>query len=64
MRTMRTALWCEVRREIAIVGLLPGGSPWPFERRPGLSSRGLIVFAALARAIRRKAGIAICLSGD
>ena len=53
------AVFCEVRGEVQIVGLSKGRIPWPLGRRRGHSSRGLVVYGALARAVRLESNQAV-----
>lgn len=51
--------FCEVRGEVQIVGLSSSRIPWPLGRRRGHSSRGLVVYGALAKAVRRESNQAV-----
>ena len=51
-------VWCEVRGEVRIVGLSDAPIPWPIgQTRQG--PRALVVFGALAKAVRREANLAV-----
>ena len=51
---------CEVRGEVTIVGLSDARIPWPLGRVHGNNNRGLIIYGALARAVRRESNLAVC----
>ncbi|MCE9532750.1 MAG: hypothetical protein K8T89_16760 [Planctomycetes bacterium] len=51
---------CEVRGEVVIVGMSAGRIPWPIGQRRGSPARGFVVFADLAKAVRRESNQAIC----
>jgi hypothetical protein len=52
-------VFCEARGWVKIVGLRDGPIPWPYGRRPGVKSKALILYADLARAVRRESAQAI-----
>ncbi len=51
---------CAVRGEVVIVGLSAGRIPWPIGQRRGTSARSLVVFAGLARGVRKESNQAVC----
>ena len=51
-------VFCEVRGEVEIVGLSDAPLPWPIGRK-GNGPRALVVFGALAKAVRREASLAV-----
>jgi hypothetical protein len=51
---------CEVRGEVIIVGLSDGRIPWPLGYVKGNSNRALIVYGALAKAVRTESAVAVC----
>jgi len=51
---------CEVRGVVIVAGLKDTPVPWPVARLPGLSSRGLVVFKGLAKAVRLESATAVC----
>jgi hypothetical protein len=52
-------VFCEARGWVKIVGLKDGPIPWPYGRRPSVKSKALILYADLARAVRRESAQAI-----
>jgi hypothetical protein len=52
---------CELRGQVELVGLREAPIPWPVGRRVGArrSSRGLVLYAGLARAVRLEAPLAV-----
>jgi hypothetical protein len=57
---MGAVVSCEIRGHVVIVGLSAGRIPWPIGRRRGTSARGPVLFADLARAVRKEANAAVC----
>jgi hypothetical protein len=64
-RTLRfrygSVVMCELRGEVELVGLREAPIPWPVGRRVGThgSSRGLVLYGALARALRQESSLAV-----
>jgi hypothetical protein len=56
-----SVVMCELRGEVELVGLREAPIPWPLGRRVGTrgSSRGLVLSAGLARAVRQEASLAV-----
>jgi len=56
-----SVVMCELRGEVVLVGLRESPIPWPLGRRVGTrgSSRGLVLYGALARAVRQEASLAV-----
>jgi hypothetical protein len=53
-------LSCESRDcDVIVVGYTDGRIPWPLGRRPGFGAPGLILFGALADAVRRESNQAV-----
>ena len=50
--------FCEVRGEVTIVGITDARIPWPVGKT--LRARSLVIFGALARAVRRESATAVC----
>jgi len=48
---------CELRGQVELVGLREGPIPWPVGRRDG--RRALVLYGALARAVRQEASLAV-----
>jgi len=48
------------RGDVVVVAISNGRIPWPLGRVRGNSNRALIVYGALARAVRREANQAVC----
>ena len=48
------------RGDVVIVALSNGRIPWPLGRARGNSNRALVLYGALARAVRREANQAVC----
>jgi hypothetical protein len=61
-RTARVRLgsvrFCEVRGEVTIVGITDARIPWPVGKT--LRAKSLVIFGALARAIRRESNAVVC----
>jgi hypothetical protein len=49
----------DVRGDVEIFGLSDGRIPWPMGKRPGATARGLIVYGALAKAVRSESNQAV-----
>src|SRR5262245_7379723 len=55
-----TVLSCEYRNDdVIVVGYSDAPIPWPVGRRRGKGARGLVVFGALAEAVRRESAQAV-----
>jgi hypothetical protein len=56
-----SVVMCELRGEVELVGLREAPIPWPVGRRVGThgSSRGLVLYGALARAVRLESSLAV-----
>jgi hypothetical protein len=56
-----SVVMCELRGEVELVGLREAPIPWPVGRRVGRhgSSRGLVLYAGLARAVRQETSLAV-----
>lgn len=53
------AVFCEMRGWVRVAGLSAGPIPWPRGRRPGAKNVGMILYADLARAVRRESSQAV-----
>lgn len=57
---MGQTIHCEVRGDVVVVGITDAPIPWPIGRAAGAGGNGsLIVYGALARAVRREANQAV-----
>jgi hypothetical protein len=54
-------VFCEARGWVKIIGLSDGPIPWPYGQRPGVKAKALILYADLARAVRREAAQAVAV---
>ena len=50
---------CALQGDVRIIGISTGRIPWPMATKPGRGGRSFVVYADLAKAVRREAGIAV-----